>query len=83
LKSEFGWRSFGFYNHRNKKKREKEYSWNIPEFEYLDIFGKSNAFLSGVPRIISRLFLGRGLCWWQLFLPTVSHETTVRRDSNS
>jgi hypothetical protein len=40
LESEFGWRSFGFYNHRNKKKREKEYSWNIPEFEYLDIFGK-------------------------------------------
>jgi hypothetical protein len=23
----------GFYNHGNKKKREKEYSWNIPEFE--------------------------------------------------
>jgi hypothetical protein len=41
LESEFGWRSFRFYNHRNKKKREKEYSWNILEFEYLDIFGKS------------------------------------------
>ena len=23
-----------------KKKKEKEYSWNILEFEYLDIFGK-------------------------------------------
>jgi hypothetical protein len=41
LEYEFGWRSFGFYNHRNKKKREKEYSWNIPKFEYLEIFGKS------------------------------------------
>jgi hypothetical protein len=40
LESEFGSRSFGFYTHRNKKKREKEYSWNIPEFEYLEIFGK-------------------------------------------
>jgi hypothetical protein len=29
LESEFGWRSFGFYNHRDKKKRENEYSWNI------------------------------------------------------
>jgi hypothetical protein len=40
LESKFRWRSFGFYNHRNEKKREKEYSWNIPEFEYLEIFGK-------------------------------------------
>jgi hypothetical protein len=40
LESEFGWRSFGFYNHRDKIKREKDYSWNIPEFEYLEIFGK-------------------------------------------
>jgi hypothetical protein len=62
LESEFGWRSFGFYNRRNKKKREKEYSKNILEFEYLDIFGKSNVFLSGVPGIISGLFLGKGLC---------------------
>jgi hypothetical protein len=81
LESEFGWRSFGFSNHRNKKKREKEYSWNILEFEYIDIFG--NVFLSRVPGIISGLFMSRGLCWWQLFLPTVSHGTTVRRDSNS
>ena len=44
LESEFGWRSFGFYNHRNKKKREKEYSWNIPEFEYLEIFRKSKMY---------------------------------------
>jgi hypothetical protein len=65
LESEFGWRSFGFYNHRNKKKREKEYSWNIPEFEYLDIWKIKNTivFLSGVIGIISGLFLGRGLCW--------------------
>jgi hypothetical protein len=41
LESEFGWRSFGFYKNRNKKNREKEYSWNILEFEYLEIFGKS------------------------------------------
>jgi hypothetical protein len=41
LESEFRRRGFGFYNHRDKKKREKEYSWNIPEFEYLEIFGKS------------------------------------------
>jgi hypothetical protein len=62
----------------NKKKRKKrEYSCNIPEFEYLDIF------LSGVSGIISGLFLGRGLCWWQLFLLTMSHETTVRWDPNS
>jgi hypothetical protein len=27
-----------------KKKREKEYSWNILEFEYLEIFGKSCIF---------------------------------------
>jgi hypothetical protein len=40
LEYEIGWRSFGFYNYRNKKKREKEYSWNILEFEYLEIFGK-------------------------------------------
>jgi hypothetical protein len=65
LESEFDWRSFGFYNHR--KKRKKEYFWNIPEFEYLEI----KVFLSGVPGIISGLFLVRGLCWWQLFLPTV------------
>jgi hypothetical protein len=26
--------------------------------------------------------LGHRLCWWQLFLPTVSHGTTVRRDPN-
>jgi hypothetical protein len=32
--------SFGFYNHREKNKG-KEYSWNILEFEYLEIFGKS------------------------------------------
>jgi hypothetical protein len=40
-------------------------------------------FLSGVRGIIFGLFLGRGLCWWKLFLPTVSHQTTVRRDPNS
>jgi hypothetical protein len=33
--------------------------------------------------IIFGLFLGRGLCWWKLFLPTVSHQTAVRRDPNS
>jgi hypothetical protein len=43
----------------------------------------TNVFLSGVRGIISGLFLGRGLCWWKLFLPTVSHQTTVRRDPNS
>jgi hypothetical protein len=39
--------------------------------------------MSGVSGIISELFLGRCLCWWQLFISTVSHETTVRRDPNS
>jgi hypothetical protein len=24
-----------------RKRKGKEYSWNIPEFEYLEIFGKS------------------------------------------
>ena len=73
-----------FYNHRGKRKG-KEYSWNILEFEYLEIFGKSkiNVFLSGVQGIIFGLFLGRGLCWWKLFLPIVSHKTTVRQDPNS
>jgi hypothetical protein len=33
--------------------------------------------------IISGLFISRGLCWRQLFLPPVSHETTLRRDPNS
>jgi hypothetical protein len=41
LESEFGWRVLDFLIIRIKKKREKEYSWNIPEFEYLEIFGKS------------------------------------------
>jgi hypothetical protein len=41
LEFEFGWRSCGFYNHRNEMKREKKYSWNFPEFEYLEILGKS------------------------------------------
>jgi hypothetical protein len=63
-----------------KNKRKNEYSWNIPEFEYLEIFGKSIVFFSRVPGIISGLFMSRGLCWWQLFLPTVSHGTIVRRD---
>jgi hypothetical protein len=27
--------------------------------------------------------MSRGLCWWQMFLPTVSHGTTVRRDPNN
>ena len=65
------------------RKKGKECSWNILEFEYLEIFRKSNVFLSGVRGIIFGLFLGRGLCWWKLFLPTVSHQTTVRRDPNS
>jgi hypothetical protein len=29
-----------------KNKRKNEYSWNIPEFEYLEIFGKSIVFLA-------------------------------------
>jgi hypothetical protein len=45
-----------------RKRKGKEYSWNILEFEYLEIFGKSNVFLSGVRGIIFGLFLGRGLC---------------------
>jgi hypothetical protein len=64
------------------RKKGKEYSWNILEFEYLEIFGK-NVFLCGVRGIIFGLFLGRGLCWWKLFLPTMSHQTIVRRDPNS
>jgi hypothetical protein len=35
---------------------------------------------SKVPGIIFRLFMSKGLCWCQLFLPTVSFGTTVRRD---
>jgi hypothetical protein len=66
-----------------RKRKEKEYSWSILEFEYLEIFGKSNVFLSGVRGINFGLFLGRGLCWWKLFLPTVSHQTAVRQDPNS
>ena len=67
-----------------RKRKEKVYSWNILEFEYSEIFGKSkNVFLSGVRGIIFGLFLGRGLCWWKLFLPTVSHQTTLRQDPNS
>jgi hypothetical protein len=66
-----------------RKRKGKEYSWNILEFEYLEIFGKSNVFLSGVRGIIFGLFLVRGLCWWKLFRPTVSHQTAVRRDPNS
>jgi hypothetical protein len=31
----------------------------------------TNVFLSGVRGIIFGLFLGRGLCWWKLFLPTM------------
>jgi hypothetical protein len=49
-----------------RKRKGKKYSWNILEFEYLEIFGKiknTNVFLSGVPGIIFGLFLGRGLCW--------------------
>jgi hypothetical protein len=61
-----------------RKRKGKEYSWNILEFEYLEIFGKSK-----MRGIIFGLFLGRGLCWWKLFLPTVSHQTAVRRDPNS
>jgi hypothetical protein len=58
-----------------RKRKEKVYSWNILEFEYSEIFGKSkNVFLSGVRGIIFGLFLGRGLCWWKLFLPTVFHQ---------
>jgi hypothetical protein len=44
-------------------KRKKGYSWNIPKFKYLGIFGKSIVFLSGVPKIISGLFMSTGLCW--------------------
>jgi hypothetical protein len=42
-----------------------------------------NVFLSGVPGIISELYMSRGLCWWPLFVPIVPHETTARRDPNS
>jgi hypothetical protein len=62
LESEFGWRFLDFIITGIKRKGKKEYSKNILEFEYLDIFGKSNVFLSGVPGIISGLFLGKGLC---------------------
>jgi hypothetical protein len=43
----------------------------------------TNVFMSGVRGIIFGFFLGRGLCWWKLFLPTVSHQTAVRQDPNS
>jgi hypothetical protein len=43
-------------------KGKKEYSLNIPKFEYLRILGKSNVFLRRVSGIISGLFMGRGLC---------------------
>jgi hypothetical protein len=42
----------------------------------------TNLFMSRVPEINSGLFLGRDLCWWQLFLPTMSRGTTVRRNPN-
>jgi hypothetical protein len=39
--------------------------------------------LSGLPENIYGLFMGGELCWWQLFLPIVSHGTTVRRDPHN
>jgi hypothetical protein len=48
-------------------------------FQNLNIWGYLEK-LSRVPGIISGLFVGGGLCLWQLFLPIVSHGTTVRRD---
>jgi hypothetical protein len=42
-----------------RKRKGKEYSWNILEFEYLEIFGESNVFLSGVRGIIFGLFFGQ------------------------
>jgi hypothetical protein len=51
-------------------------------FQNLNIWGYLEK-LSTVPGIISGLFVGGGLCLWQLFLPTVSHGTTVRRDPNN
>jgi hypothetical protein len=67
-----------------RKRKGKEYSWNILEFEYLEIFGKSKIqmYFERGARNFFGLFLGRGLCWWKLFLPTVSHQTAVRRDPN-
>jgi hypothetical protein len=59
-----------------RKRKGNEYSWNILEFEYLEIFERGARNFFG-------LFLGRGLCWWKLFLPTVSHQTAVKRDPNS
>jgi hypothetical protein len=56
---------------------------NIPRiFQKIRIFGDiwKNVFLRRVLGIISGLFMGSGLCWWQLFLPTLSHGTTLRRD---
>jgi hypothetical protein len=40
-------------------------------------------FLSEVLGNISELFMDGGLCWWQLFLPTMSHGTTIRRDPDN
>jgi hypothetical protein len=67
-----------------KGKGKKKYSKKILKFEYwlyLKI-QKHQCVFSGVPGNISGLFMGGGLCWWLLFLPTVSHGTTVRRDPN-
>jgi hypothetical protein len=53
---------------------------NIPGFEYLEIFGKSKILMYFLAEC-QKLFLGYS--WWQLFLPNVSHGTTIRWDPNS
>jgi hypothetical protein len=45
-----------------RKRKGKKYSWNILEFEYLEIFGKSNVFLSGC----EELFLG--FSWAEVYV---------------
>jgi hypothetical protein len=53
-------------------------------FQNLNFWGYlENVFLSRVSGIIFGLFMDRGLCWCQLFLPTVSHGTTVRQDPDN
>jgi hypothetical protein len=51
---------------------------NIPYFEYFEIFEKSKGAKNYLWAILGQMFM-----LWQLFLPTVSHGTTVRRDPNS
>jgi hypothetical protein len=74
---EVGVLDFRFIGIRKRKVRR-----NIPRifqnsniWAYLEKNKNTNIFLCGVIGNISRLFMSRGLCWWILFLPTVSNET--------